>query len=110
MIVRVYTGPDNESHFEELATIPEGETSLTQRVSEITFIRFPADGFYDWHPAPRRQYVITLEGGVEVGLGDGTKRQFSPGDILLAEDVTGRGHTTRVIGNQPRLSAMIPIA
>ena len=50
----------------------------------------------DWHPAPRRQYVIILTGQLEIGLGDGTTRRFGPGDARLVEDTTGQGHTTRV--------------
>jgi len=54
----------------------------------------------DWHTAPRRQYVITLSGHGEVELIDGTKIALGPGSIDLAEDLTGKGHITRVIGNE----------
>ena len=60
--------------------------------------------------APRRQYVITLEGQVAVGLGDGTKRVFGAGDVLLADDLTGRGHTTAVYGDNARVSVAIPLS
>ena len=60
--------------------------------------------------APRRQYVINQEGQVEVGLGDGTKRVFGVGDVLLADDLTGHGHTTAVYGGQVRVSVAIPLA
>jgi hypothetical protein len=53
--------------------------------------------------------VITLEGQVEVGLGDGTKRVFGVGDVLLADDLTGRGHTTTVYGDKVRISVAIPV-
>jgi len=54
--------------------------------------------------------VITLEGQAEIGLGDGTKRIFNPGDVLLADDLTGKGHTTGVYGNISRVSIAIPLA
>jgi hypothetical protein len=54
--------------------------------------------------------VITLAGEVEIGLSDGTKHRYGPGHVTLAEDLTGKGHTTRVVGDQPRLSATIPLA
>ena len=63
----------------------------------------------DFHTAPRRQYVITLQGQVEIGLGDGTKRIFNVGDIELCEDLTGRGHTTRSVGDVDRVSVQIPL-
>jgi hypothetical protein len=66
--------------------------------------------FVDWHNAPRRQYVITLAGGVEIGLGDGSVHRFGPGEGILAEDLTGKGHTTRAVGNEPRITVTIPLA
>ncbi len=64
----------------------------------------------DWHPAPRRQYVITLSGQGEIELEDGKKVRLGPGSINLAEDLTGKGHITRVIGNEPRVTLAIPVA
>ena len=55
-------------------------------------------------------FVITLSGEVEIGLGDGTIHRFGPGHVNLAEDLTGQGHTTRVVGDQPRVTAVIPLA
>jgi hypothetical protein len=46
---------------------------------------------------------------VEIGLGDGTVHRFGPGHVNLVEDLTGQGHTTRVVGRQPRLSVTIPL-
>ena len=66
--------------------------------------------FSDWHNAPRRQYVITLEGEVEIGFGAGTTHRFGAGHVTLAEDLTGKGHTTRVVGNKRRLTATIHLA
>lgn len=64
----------------------------------------------DWHNAPRRQYVILLSGQMEIGLNDGTRRQFGPGDAVLASDLTGSGHTTRSAGAGPALVAVVPLA
>ena len=43
----------------------------------------------DWHIAPRRQYIFVLSGAMEIGSGDGTMRRFGPGDVVLADDLTG---------------------
>jgi quercetin dioxygenase-like cupin family protein len=64
----------------------------------------------DWHTAPRRQYVITLSGRGEVELVDGTKIPLGPGSIDLAEDLTGKGHITRVVGNEDRVTIAIPVS
>jgi hypothetical protein len=53
--------------------------------------------------------MLSLSGQVEIGIGDGTVRRLGPGDVMLAEDLTGQGHTTRAVGNEPRLSAAIPL-
>ena len=70
----------------------------------------PPGHFIDWHPAPRRQYVILLSGQLEIGLGDGTKRVFGAGDVLLADDLPGRGHTTAVYGDKMRVSVAIALS
>ena len=109
MIVRIYTGDDGETHFADV-DIPAGGDPVSMALKEGADIRFTHTGenrFSDWHNAPRRQFVITLSGGMEVGIGDGTVRSFGPGDVLLAEDLTGRGHTTRTIA--PRLGAVVPL-
>jgi quercetin dioxygenase-like cupin family protein len=63
----------------------------------------------DWHCAPRRQYSITLAGQAEIEVGDGTVVRVGPGDVLLAEDLTGRGHVTRAVGAAPRFYAIVPL-
>jgi hypothetical protein len=54
--------------------------------------------------------VIILSGQLEIGLGDGTKHIFGPGDARLVEDTTGKGHTTATYGNAPCVTATIPLA
>ncbi len=110
-IVRLYTGSDGKSHFEVL-NLPRGETEKLALKSgaDVVLRRSSPGHFVDWHNAPRRQYVITLSGQVEIVVGDGTKRVQGPGDVTLAEDLTGEGHTTRVIGNQQRVTLVIPLA
>ena len=72
--------------------------------------RAPPGRVADWHTAPRRQYVITLSGHGQVELIDGTKIDLGPGSIDLAEDLTGKGHITRVIGNEDRVTISIPVS
>ena len=105
-IVRLYTGSDGESHFEDLEVemkpIKDMMASALEPAHGVMFRTASADHYSTYHPAPNRQYVITLSGQVEIEIGDGTIRRFGPGDIMLAEDNTGRGHITRVVGGQPR--------
>jgi len=48
-----------------------------------------------------------LSGEAEIGLGDGTTRRLGSGDVNMAEDLTGHGHTTQVVGQGPRVTATI---
>ena len=50
------------------------------------------------HPAPRRQVFITISGEYAVTAGDGAVRNFPKGSVLLLEDTTGGGHSTRILG------------
>ena len=117
--VHIYTGPEGRSVMEEkefemtefLDT--EGAHGLASPVEQthvISFRMFKAGYFLDFHTAPRRQYSISLTGSIELGLPDGTLKQYGPGTVLLSEDMTGTGHSTRVIGNEPRFTVVIPLA
>lgn len=113
-ITRLYTGKDNESHFEDVE-IPLDKGDPAERMSELfkvtgLIFRQTSSSFdVNWHPAPRRQFVINLEGKVELVVGDGTSRILGPGDILLAEDITGHGHISRAVNNQPRKSVFVTL-
>jgi hypothetical protein len=107
---RLYTGPDGQSHIEpiDLARTPGWTAGLA--ATRIAFSEWPVGRFLDWHPAPRRQFVIILSGQLEIGLTDGSKHVFGAGDARLVEDITGKGHTTRVVGTQPVVTATVPLA
>ena len=109
-ITRLYTGSDGQSHLEELDLAAHPELTSLLATKGIVFRSAQPGHFSDWHNAPRRQFVINLAGEVEIGLGDGSVHRFGPGHVTLAEDLTGKGHTTRVVGNVPRVSATIPLA
>lgn len=115
-IVRVFMGPDRRSHFEE-RLIPMGEFRLGTLfsyktelvpVKGVVFRQNPLEGSPDFHNPPQRQFVITLSGRVELEVGDGSKRQFGPGDVLLAEDTEGEGHAARELEG-PRRSIILPV-
>jgi hypothetical protein len=108
-IARLYTGDDGQSHIEEMDLDSHPELTSLQSTTGIVFRTFEVGYFSDWHCAPRRQFVISLDGEVEIGLGDGTLHRFGPGQAMLAEDLTGQGHTTRAVGDGPRLTATVPL-
>jgi hypothetical protein len=109
-VTRIYTGPDGQSHAEELQMKLNGRTSELMNATGVQFSRTPAGYFNDWHVGPRRQYVITLSGRGEIEVAGGKKISMGPGHINLIEDVTGKGHTTRVVGTEDRVTVTIPLA
>ena len=111
MFCRLYTGDDGQSHFQELY-MESGFAAFykMQPATGVMFRQVEPGEFQDWHQAPQRQYVITLAGKVEIGIADGTVKTFGAGDVMLAEDLTGQGHTTRPIGDSPRVFLTIPLA
>jgi hypothetical protein len=107
---RLYTGADGQSHIEPIDVEKKADWLKGLPATQISFRVWPKGEFLDWHPAPRRQFVVILSGQLEIGCGDGTKQIFGPGDARLVEDTTGKGHTTRVLGGEPCLTATIPLA
>ena len=61
------------------------------------------------HRAPRRQYVISLAGGISITASDGETRHIGAGEIVLVEDTTGKGHITKSSGAKPRHTIFVPI-
>ncbi len=115
MVTRIYTGPDGRTHAENIEMTLKGRSSETEmsdtvKVTGLEFRRTSPKYSLDFHPAPARQYVVTLSGRGEIELEDGTKIPLTPGHILLAEDTTGKGHISRAVGSEDRLSLFIQLA
>ncbi len=114
-VTRVYTGADDESHFQDLDIPLEdlGAIGSLSKPMDATSILFRETGAgYDlgFHNAPRRQFVIMLSGGrVELEVASGEKRVLGAGDVLLAEDTTGHGHKSRALDPEPRVSIFVAL-
>ena len=113
-VTRIYTGDDGQSHFEDIevdlqSTGVAGRMSEPVPTSSVIFRETGSDYDLDFHPAPRRQYVVNLTGRVELEIGSGEKRTLSGGEILLAEDTSGQGHKSRAVGDEPRKCLFITL-
>lgn len=113
-ITRIYSDPSGESRFGEIELVlgdagPIGRLSERFPVNSIIFRENDAGYDYDWHNAPERQYIVLLDGEIEIEVSGGEKRVFRGGDVVLVEDVTGKGHRTRVTNNRPRRSVLITL-
>lgn len=113
-VTRVYSDRSGESHFGdmEIALRDAGEIgrlSEAYPVHGVIFRENDPDYDYDWHRAPRRQFIVLLDGAIEIEVSSGERRRFGGGDVLLVEDTTGRGHRTRTVDGRSRRSLFLPI-
>ena len=113
-IHNLYCDANGESHWRDVDIAwqnegPEGKTSALHIAHGIIFRQTQAEHDRPWHPAPRRQYIINLDAGVELTASDGESRKIGAGEIILVEDTTGRGHLSKSINNQMRHSIFVPI-
>jgi len=118
--IRIYADPAGESHFKDVEVefqetefappaMPLNVSSFSL-ATECGFITAPPGWYGDWHPTPQRQFLFYLAGQAEVGVSDGEVRTFGPGDILLVEDTTGKGHVSRVVGSAEVLNAVVRLS
>jgi quercetin dioxygenase-like cupin family protein len=114
--VHIYTDSSGNSHFREesfdfRATRTGGPLmhALTTGPS-ATLLRLKPGAFEDWHNAPKPWYLIVVQGTSEVKVSDGEVRRFGPGSLVLIDDISGKGHQTRAVGDIDHIAAVIPLA
>jgi hypothetical protein len=113
--VRIWTAEDGNSSFEEghidLAGGERGDVlSAVASSSGISFRETKAGGGFAWHDAPVRQFVLTLSGTLEFTTRRGDRFTIHPGDVLLAEDTAGSGHSWRLVDDEPWRRAYVILA
>lgn len=98
-IIWMRTAADGQTVFEDLEIATRhgerGAETAALPVAEVIFRTGQPALDLDFHNAPRRQLVIPLDAEVEVEAGDGSVRRIGPGEVLLADDLTGQGHKSR---------------
>ena len=118
-IQRLYNDPEGESHFEEIevefSTVdfappaPPLELSEFRDATRVAIMRAEPGWEGDWHPAPARQLMFYLAGCVEGEASDGTRRTIGPGTVVLVEDTEGKGHRSRVVGEEEVVIAVVQL-
>ena len=113
-IHNLYTDPNGESHFRdiEIDWVEERRGSKMSKKLPATGVIFretQAEHNIDWHPAPRRQYIVNLDAGVKLTASDGESRVINAGEVILVEDTHGKGHLSDHIDGKIRHSLFIPI-
>lgn len=114
-VVNIWADEKGVSHFRDVEIdmgpfVAGGTISAPVGVKQVWYRIAPADQNADFHVAPRRQLVITLQGGtVEFTTSDGESRQVKPGEIVLVEDTFGQGHKTRTVDGKDRVGIFVSI-
>jgi hypothetical protein len=113
-VTKIYSDNNGDSHFEDVE-IELREAGSVGKLSDV----IPAKGIifrevepsYDWdfHTAPQKQYIILLDGEIEIETSLGEIRRFNTGEILLLEDTSGKGHKTKNIHPVKRRSIFITL-
>ena len=112
IIKRIMSGPDGKSYLDEIALPPAAGTDPSALVSRLyttdTEIGISPPGtFIDWHRVSTPRLLIVLKGEMEVGTGDGKRYRLRAGDLALAMDLTGQGHTSRMVGRVPVMAMTV---
>lgn len=117
---RLYTDANGTSHFSKevlpLAPVAGGggmEANLAVNrigdVKGVIFAQLKAGATEDWHIAPRRQFMFCVRGIVEITASDGQKERMVPGQFMLLEDTTGKGHITHAAGTEDHVALAVPV-
>ena len=113
-ITRVYSDSNGDTRFEDIS-IPLndageiGKLSAGIPVTSIIFREVEPAYDYTFHNAPQKQYLILIDGAIEIETTLGEKRSFQAGDVLLLEDTEGKGHRTRNLQPVKRKSIFITV-
>jgi len=113
-IHNLYVGADGKSHFRDIEVEwaeegPAGKLSKRLPATGIIFRQVQPTYDLDWHPAPRRQYIINLDAGVQITSGDGEARIIGAGEVILVEDTTGQGHLSKAAEGKIRHCIFVPV-
>ena len=100
VIKRIYTGTDGLSHVEDI--VLDAKSVLEKVTSAEVRVGVPGR-FSDWHVGPQRQYIINLSGSGQLEVAEG-KVDLPPGSMEYIDDLTGKGHTTRITSKEERVS------
>ena len=118
--VRIFADSEGESHFEDvdipmtpvemIPPAPPLNLAGFEPANQVSFLSGPPGWYGEPHRAPKPSIYFCLQGEWEIETSDGERRRFGPGAVLRTDDTTGKGHITRVIGEQAALAGVVQLA
>ena len=89
--------------------LPFGVSPMSA-ATQCGFLHLPAGWFGELHPSPIPMWIFVLRGEMQFEATDGGARRIVPGSGLLLEDTTGKGHVSRVLGDEDVTLAVVRLA
>ena len=106
----LFTDIDGRARFRDAAVALDEGTPLTrlsalQASGGCQFRRSPAGFASDFHCTTTPQWLVVLQGRMEIGLQDGSTRVFGPGECFYSNDTLPPGATfdAKLHGHRSRL-------
>jgi gentisate 1,2-dioxygenase len=104
-IPNIFTAERGHSYFGEAELNQDGPNRRIQaRYQDVLYWQMgliKPGHFIDFTPSGTAQMVAIMSGRISMTVSNGEVRHFSRGDMVLLQDLEGRGHTTRVLGHEP---------
>ena len=116
-VYHAYAASDGKSYVEEI-DIPAYETDGFANTKSQTYFDFKqpveirigrsAQGaMFEWHGAVEyRHLIVPMQGNIFFDLGEGRTLELTPGEAILAEDWTGRGHRSGCAPSKTHLTCV----
>lgn len=115
----LYSDTEGESHCQnrqvELISTTYEPPAPALDVSPIApavgcgFARLAAGWVGDWHPSPTRQWIFFLAGAIAFEASTGEVYYAKASSAILLEDTTGKGHCSRVIGDEAAVVVIVQL-
>ena len=120
-LTTLYTGPDGRACFrDDRLALPDGtpaaRLSALQASGGCQFRHSPVGFRSDFHCTGTPQWLVVLQGRMEIGLQDGSTRVFGPGQCFYSNDTLPpgatfdpavHGHRSRQLGDEPLVTLFV---
>ena len=117
--VKIVSDKDGETHFEDVdiefsnisfaPPAPPLDIAMMGSSCQYGVLRATSGLNAGWHPTPKKQAFFYLAGEIEAEVSDGEIRKFGPGEMTIVEDTNGKGHRSKVIGENDVILAFVQL-
>lgn len=122
-LTTLYTDTDGRARFRD-EVVPLTEGTPAARLSALMasggcqFRRSPVGFQSDFHCTTTPQWLVVLQGQMEIGLQDGSTRVFGPGECFYSSDTLPagasfdarlHGHRSRQLGDEPLVTLFVRV-